>query len=476
VTGILEFDIRTNHLEIQRMQAQYPASQPTRHAAPRSQHHATDLLSIRIQADQLCVWVSLACLGFAVVQGLAYNNLTEALGWGVPLFAASYIITRFFAGQTLTMYLNAALLVGMGALHVHVARGLLEFHFSFFMLLPVMLAYRDTRPLIAMGLMIVVHHIVFDMLQRAGFDCYIFRGPFSGLPAVALHGFYVVIAVLLLSMIAKTLREHALAAQESAQLISYLDKEKGINLRIRAQPDDAGKVSAMGKVFNDYADNMSLVVAAFKMLHTDIRELSLVAKHLGADNTHQVEDSVMAARNLRTFIQNLGDQTRMGQATADLSRKVTEDCFDLINGLNQSLEQLQKISKNAFDSKQQLQALQKELGKTPASLSLQHLQVTLNNLDNLNERTNDFMNKMDLLKSGLNAIENQVVSIDRSTHQWVENGHANQRQGWEVLGAMESMQNRAEGALRTLGSTVQTILRADELTREMEKRLSRFDL
>ncbi len=458
------------------MQAQYTATRPTGPQAIHPPHLATDLVAIRMHADQLCVWVSLACLGFAIVQGLAYNNLAEALGWGVPLFAASYTITRFFAGQTLTMYLNAALLVSMGALHVHVARGLLEFHFSFFMLLPVMLAYRDTRPLIAMGLMIVAHHIVFDMLQRAGFDCYIFRGPFSGLPAVALHGFYVVVSVLLLSMIAKTLRDHALAAQESSQLISYLDKEKGINLRIRAQADATGKISTMGKVFNDYADNMSLVVAAFKMLRTDIRELSHIAKHLGADNTHQIEDSAQASRNLRAFIQNLGDQTRMGQTTADLSKKVTEDCFDLINGLNQSLEQLQKISKNAFDSKQQLQSLQKDLNNASESASLQHLQATLNNLDNLNERTNDFMNKMDLLKSGLNAIENQVVSIDRATHQWVENGHTNQRQGWEVLGAMEGMQTRAESALRTLGSTVQTILRAEDLTREMEKRLSRFDL
>lgn len=458
------------------MPAQYTANWPPSPKAARSQLPATDLQAIRIHADWLCVWVSLACLGFATVQGLAYDNLAEALGWGVPLFAASYTITRFFAGQTLTMFLNAALLVGMGALHVHVARGLLEFHFSFFMLLPVMLAYRDTRPLIGMGLMIVVHHVVFDMLQRAGFECYIFRGPFSGLPAVALHGFYVVVAVLLLSMIARTLRDHALAAQESSQLISYLDKEKGINLTIRAQADATGKVSAMGKVFNDYADNMSLVVAAFKMLHTDIRELSLVAQHLGTDNTHQIEDSAQASRKLRAFIQNLGDQTRMGQNTADLSRKVTEDCFDLINALNQSLEQLQKISKNAFDSKQQLQNLHKALNSAPGSASLQHLQATLNSLDHLNERTNDFMNKMDLLKSGLNAIENQVVTIDRSTHQWVENGHANQRQGWEVLGAMDGMQTRAESALRTLGSTVQTILRADELTREMEKRLSRFDL
>ena len=86
------------------------------------------------------------------------------------------------------------------------------------------------------------------------------------------------------------------------------------------------------------------------------------------------------------------------------------------------------------------------------------------------------MAKMDVLKSGLSAIENQAVSIDRATHQWVENGHGNQRQGWEVLGAMEGMQSRSENAFRTLGSTVQTILRADELMREMERRLARFDV
>ena len=97
-------------------------------------------------------------------------------------------------------------------------------------------------------------------------------------------------------------------------------------------------------------------------------------------------------------------------------------------------------------------------------------------LDSLNERTNAFMAKMDVLKSGLSAIENQVVSIDRATHQWVENGHGNQRQGWEVLGAMEGMQSRTEIAFKTLGNTVQTILRSDELMREMEKRLSRFDV
>lgn len=438
--------------------------------------NATDLTSIRINADWLCVLVSFACLVFAILEGLAYDNLAQALAWGVPLFLGSLAITRWHAGQPLTMHINAALLVGMGALHVHIAYGLLEYHFSFFMLMPVMLAYRDTRPLLSMGFFIVIHHLVFDMLQQAGYECYVFRGPFSGMPAVALHGFYVAIEVLLLSVIAQILRRHALVAEEGAKLLTYLDKEKGINLRVRAQKDEQGRMSPMGQVFNDYADNMAFVVAAFKMLRTDIRELSQIAKELGADNTQQMEDSSQASKKLRDFVQSLGNQTRMGQSTAELSKKVTEDSFDLLNELNQSLEQLQRISKQAFDSNQQIQSLQKDFQKELSPAAAQQLHTTLSTLDNLNERTNGFMARMDLLKSGLSAIENQLVSIDRATHQWVENGHGNQRQGWEVLGAMEGMQARAESAFRTLNSTVQTILRSDELMREMEKRLSRFDI
>lgn len=436
--------------------------------------NTTSTQSIRIHADWLCVLVSFACLVFAIVVGLAYKNVEEALIWGIPLFLLSLAFTRLSAGTALSMHMNALLLVGMGALHVHIARGLLEFHFSFFMLLPVMLAYRDARPLVSMGLFILVHHLLFDLLQRAGFDCYVFRGPFSGLPAVALHGFYVAVEVGLLCLIARTLQQHAVAAEESTRLLACLDQEKGVDLSMRAQAGEQGEISPVGRVFNAYADNMAFVVAAFKMLRADIRDLSDIARELGTGNSQQLEESAQAANRLREFVQQLGSQTRMGQSTAELSRKLSEDCFDLLNELNLSLEQLQKISKQAFDSNQQVQLLQKEFSKSSPVSATPQLQSVLNLLDSLNERTNAFMGRMDILKSGLSAIENQVVSIDRATHQWVENGHSNQRQGWEVLGAMEGMQARTENAFRILSDSVQTILRSDDLMREMEQRFSRF--
>ena len=441
-----------------------------------NQQTPTNYSSIRVNADWLCVLVSFACLVFAILEGYAYGQVGEALLWGTPLFLGSFLITRYYAGHGVAMHINAVLLVGMGALHVHIARGLIEYHFSFFMLLPVMLAYRDIRPLVTMGLAIIIHHLVFDMLQQAGFACYVFRGPFVGIPAVALHGFYVAVEVAILSLIAQTLHQHALVADENAQLLQRLGNEQRINLRSRVQADELGRISPVGQMFNNYAENMGYVVASFKMLHIDIRELSHIAKELGADNNSQLQDSAAASRKLRDFVQNLGNQTRMGQSTAELSKKTTEDCFDLLNELNQSIEHLHKMSKQAYDSHQHLQSLHKDLAGQFTPNQQQSMANALNALDSLNERTNTFMAKMSLIKSGLSAIENQVVTVDRATHQWIENGHSNQRQGWEVLGAMESMQARAEAAFRTLGSTVQTILRSDELMREMDKRLSRFDV
>jgi len=434
----------------------------------------TSLEDIRRHADWVCVLVNFGCLVFALVQGFGLGVMKEALSWGIPIFLTSLAITRAGAGNRWTMHLNGWLLVAMAALHVHLGRGMVEYHFSFFMLLPVMLTYRDPRPLWSMGLVIVIHHLLFDALQRAGFECYIFRGPFSGMPAIMLHGFYITVFAGILSFLAYTLRQHAVAAQETAELLGYLDKETGINFRHRVQADEEGKVSRFGQVFNDYADNMNFIVSAFRMLREDIRELTHIASELGADNTFQLTQNAKASNNLRDFVHKLGSQTKQAQVSAELSKKITEDSFDLINQLNQSTELLGKITQQAFQVNQQIQHILPDV---------QHQEILHNKLltasaglDYLAERTQSFMSKMDSFKGGLDAIENQTLSLDRSTHEWIEEGHANQRRGWEVLGAMESMQARTESAFNAVTNTVETIMRSAEVVREMERRLSRFDI
>lgn len=435
----------------------------------------TSLFDIRRHADWVCVLVNFGCLLFAFVQALGLGEVVEALTWGVPIFLTSLAVTRAGAGNRWTMHLNGWLLVAMAALHVHLGRGMVEYHFSFFMLLPVMLMYRDPRPLITMGLMIGVHHVLFDALQRAGFNCYVFRAPFNGLPAIALHGFYILVFVGILSVLAQILRQHAQVAEETARLLGYLGGGDKVNFRVRAEVQADGQLSRFGQVFNDYADNMSFVVSAFRMLHADMRELTDLAKQLGHDNHFQLAQNTKASNTLRDFLHKLGNQTKQAQSGGELTRKLTEDCFDLIMGVNQASEVLTRINRQAFETHQQVQNWIDEL-PAEQSATKSRLQALGSQLDHLSERTQAFMSKMESLKSGLNAIENQAVALDRANNQALEEGHANQRQGWEVLGAMESMQNRTENAYNALNDSVQTIVRAGDVVRDMEKRLSRFDL
>jgi len=435
----------------------------------------TSLLELRKHADWICVLVNLGGLLFALAQGWTLGVMGEALTWGLPIFLSALAVTRAGAGNTWTMHLNGWLLVAMAALHVHLGRGMAEYHFSFFMLLPVLLMYRDPRPLITTGVMIALHHVLFDMLQRAGFECYVFRGPFSGMPAVALHGFYVLVFVSVLCVMAHILRQHALVAEETANLLGNLDRQTGVNFKMRAEPGPTGQVSRFGKVFNEYADNMSFIVSAFRMLRTDITELTEIAHELGKDNNFQLTQSAKASNNLRDFLHRLGNQTKHAQHSADQSRKMTEDCFDLINELNQSSDVLIKMSKQVFEAHQQVvQSLQTPHGDSDAMRT--RLQTLAGSLDHLGERTQVFLSKMESVKGGLSAIENQAVTLDRNMHQAIEDSHSNQRRGWEVLGAMESMQGRTERAFTALNDTVETILRAGDVVREMETRLSRFDV
>lgn len=434
----------------------------------------TSLTDIRRHADWMCVLVNFGCLIFAILQGFYLGVVSEAFTWGVPIFLTSLAVTRAGAGNTWTMHLNGWLLVAMAALHVQLGKGMVEYHFSFYMLLPMMLMYRDPKPLLTMGLVILLHHLLFDMLQRSGFQAYVFSGDFSGFHAIALHAFYIAVFVIILSFLAHTLRQHATTAQEATELLSHLDKETGVNFKIRAVADEEGKVSRFGKVFNDYADNMSFIVSAFRMLRADIRELTDIASELGADNTFQLTQNAKASNNLRDFVHKLGSQTKQAQSSAELSKKITDDCFDLINELNLSSDLLSKITQQSFQAHQHIQQLLPELAGDSV---LQSKLLTISaGLDHLAERTQSFMSKMDSFKGGLNAIENQAVSMDRSTNQWIEEGHSNQRRGWEVLGAMETMQSRTENAFNALNNTVETIMRSGDVVREMERRLSRFDV
>lgn len=438
---------------------------------------------LRKQADWFLLLVNFGAFVFATLVGMIYQQESSAWLYGAPLFLIALVLNLVRAGGAHNAHVHGTLLAMMAALHVHLARGMIEYHFGFFIFLAVMLIYRRAIVLWSMSGVILILHLVMDYLQQAGFECYIFRGTLFGLNAVLLHGFYVAVCATILSLLAAMLRRHAENALETAKLLERLDHGKGVDFLERAKPDSSGRVSRFGRMFNDYADNMTFIVAAFRMLRDDVNELRDISKSLGETNNLQMKEGSRAAEDLRKFVQELSSQAEQMKGCTSQTIQMKDDCFDLINEINQANEQLSRMAKQTFEANREIQALTSEVtaGGESASASLgganlNKLMVAAASLDHLVERMQTFVSKMELIKRGLSAVEDQTVQMDRMAHQATEEAHSNQRLGWELLGSIEQMQASTEDAFKTLRDTVGTIVRASKVVSEMENRLSRFQV
>lgn len=108
--------------------------------------------------------IMLATLGVSTLAGLAIGlhfGQGRLAGWGagalVALGLAGFLVARgTLLSQVLLVVSNAAMVM----LHIQLGRGTVEFHFGVFVLLGMVLVYRDWRPLVLAAGLFAVHHIV----------------------------------------------------------------------------------------------------------------------------------------------------------------------------------------------------------------------------------------------------------------------------------------------------------------------------
>lgn len=111
--------------------------------------------------------------------------------------------------------------VAMVILQIQIARGMLEFHFGVFVLLGLLLVYRDWRPVLLAAALFAVHHVLFDRLQAMGYGFYCLTMP--NIYIVFLHALYVVAQTSVELILAIRLRKSALESAELSVLTQAFD-------------------------------------------------------------------------------------------------------------------------------------------------------------------------------------------------------------------------------------------------------------
>jgi methyl-accepting chemotaxis protein len=202
---------------------------------------------------------------------LAIGNHYDSLGLAMSVAAIALVVaTLVFFSARATLVSRVVLTtcnVCLVALHIQLGHGTVEFHFGVFVLLGLLLVYRDYRVLILCAALFVVHHFAFDRLQALSYNVYCTTKP--SLWMMVVHALYVAAQTGTEIYMALRLRQAAIEASDLLSIVRNMDRNGVIcldasNLRVSAPTALALKqaVIKMASAMNEVREVATSIASA----------------------------------------------------------------------------------------------------------------------------------------------------------------------------------------------------------------------
>ncbi len=232
----------------------------TLRSAATGHNSRSDLQDISRFADRVMFMALLAEAGAALVIGHEFGDLGLALAVGALLLATGCAAFLLGRGGMLGCAILTTCNVAFVALHIQLGRGTVEFHFGVFVLLGLLLVYRDWRPIVLAAALFAVHHIAFDRLQAFGFG--VFCTPEANFLKMVMHALYVVVQTGIEVFLAVRLRQAAVESSELAGLLRAVDRGDTLCLDLSGLPVHSAAAVMLKNAIGKMAAAMAEVSAA----------------------------------------------------------------------------------------------------------------------------------------------------------------------------------------------------------------------
>ncbi|MDY0971463.1 methyl-accepting chemotaxis protein [Siccibacter turicensis] len=282
------------------------------------------LAQIRLRADGLML--SLAWLLWLIALGVGWHHdaIALALVVGGALTVAATGVKLLFAGRLLSRLWFAFTLMAFAALLIQLGHGETEYHFSVFVLLSALLAWRDWRPLLMAAATAAVHHALFNYLQeRDLFGIVCFMHP--GFHMVVFHALFVVAQTAVLTVMAVRMAQDARSASEVARLASVINREPG---RLTLAVNDAARYSPFARTFSTTLDTMrdtlTRVSAGINALLAASGTLIERNAGLSARTDEQARDLAVATRGMAQITEAAALNSEKAQAARQLATQASD--------------------------------------------------------------------------------------------------------------------------------------------------------
>ena len=314
----------------------------------------------RAEAFQIANFVNAGLLVLSLVFSFIFGSWLPTLLIGLPAALIPWFLLNSLGDQQVTRISYGISYMLFAALQIHLSQGMLEMHFGIFVLLAILIAFRDYLVVLSAAGFIVVHHLLFMWLQAGGSSVFVLPPAELSLEIVLLHAAYVVAESVVLVIICRnSLKE----AQQAEFFLQTTEKMVDANGRIWLH---SGKPEIETRLTRNFSNVMTTLQDTVKTIDSAVTTLTKETEILVYEGStlsnrisnklQEVERIATATEQMSMSIQELGESARevlvLAQDSSVASndgKAVVDKTISNINNLSGTLEQT-KVKVNGMAS------------------------------------------------------------------------------------------------------------------------------
>lgn len=207
--------------------------------------------------NTLLIAIGLSAVISIILGGQFVQGSTAAVGTLLLLVLTGigYATAR---GSLISRMILTLVMVSFVTLHIHLSKGMLEFHFGVFVVLSLLLVYRDWRPIVLAAAAFCLLQFGVDRLQAAGQPVWCLDHPNA--MRILLHAVFIVAQSAAEVILALSMAKMAAEGDELSALVAEVDKGEGIALDVSS----VGARTTAGLALKTTLQKMEAAVATLR--------------------------------------------------------------------------------------------------------------------------------------------------------------------------------------------------------------------
>lgn len=336
----------------------------------QSQHFS--MLGLYQHGDRLMTGAQWFLLLVALSMANWYNTWAEALVIGLPTTLLCTLLVKIQPGSRLTRVTQGLAFMVYSALLIHQSHGMIEFHFSIFVLLAFLLFYRDWLPILAAAGLIAVHHMLFNYLQESDTGVYIFEFR-TGWNIVFIHAAFVVFEAALLIYMAHLLSREARQSESLSQLVAHMVVNAGqIDLRADLKEDGSQLERELRNYVFQIRQAVSQTQDGSQRLSTELQHATQRTQDASEKSRQQRNKTDELASAVQELANSFHDVSAHAQHTADTTQEAGSKAQASSQTLSQVSRLIEELAGEITSADQLMQALEqdsREIGEVTELIS-----------------------------------------------------------------------------------------------------------